>query len=107
VVVPPRFERGAFRLGGGRSIQLSYGTVRAQFWILNCGFWIVKVLDLIGVDLKTCWSRIVTDQRLDPMSVELASAVQKIQFYNEKQPGNFPAKAFDEIDDSFGGAAGG
>ncbi len=43
-VLPARFERTTYRLGGSRSIQLSYESVY-QFRILDCGLPIVKFYD--------------------------------------------------------------
>jgi hypothetical protein len=53
VVVPAGFEPAAFRLGGGRSIQLSYGT---------------------GLEWLLFRSRVVVYQRLNVVAIELFPA---------------------------------
>ena len=69
-MLPARFERTAYRLGGGRSIQLSYGSLS----ICDSGFRISDCQVL----------RIVTDQRTDVVAVEFFAPVEEIEFDDEQ-----------------------
>jgi hypothetical protein len=45
MVLPMRFERMAYRLGGDRSIQLSYGSTARRMKRCSCFFQLFRSLD--------------------------------------------------------------
>ncbi len=76
MVLSARFERTTYRLGGGRSIQLSYESEMetSDSVSRNLGCQTTK---------KRGRSRIVGDERSHIVSIELFSAVEEVQLDNE------------------------